>query len=518
MASRSFHALFLRARDQYADSSRWTFLAVLGLALVHLVVVTPFIEDRRAQSQTSLERQRLDGIEDGLSELRAALQAIFAETETAMTPALDRLAEDLDLDLARLDATRQRIAAQAAAEAATDDDEPPAEEAAAQEPETTPRVLPFQLDNPDWVADLRDARNRDELLATLTPMVDQLITQPRYFDITRSWRDEALPRLEARIDAAAAIVPRLRGRFTEGRQQWEALVGSLNELGVAAQQLRFTPPEQPFWWTVPTLDGELALGLQSTIRGEIRRPRGLSELQTVATRSGESFEAVRQRLEVAREALGETQDANSVVFQLAAAIPMFPLLLGLLLGSAVARRSQRLRELGIATHLAIEHGGPPALQRWLWSQVQWSQAVQSAAGAWRRCVTQTLLGYFLAMGWIALAAVQLRQLPSADRQRLMIVTLAGAAIVLVAIVHRLLIARRAIEPPDPASDEEAETTEEAEGDAPPVFETDIDLATAAGREVESPGDAPQDGAAQDDTPQEGEATDSELIDVRPLRR
>ena len=491
------------------------FLAVLALVLLHLLLVMPFIDSRRAESETSQALDRLEAVENGLNELRSALQAVFAETGTVMTPALDRLSENLDLDLDRLDATRRRIVSQALAEAA-DGDAAGAEAATAGDTTslpTDPRAPPLQLDNPDWIADLRDARSRDELLAALTPIVDQLITRPRYFDIGSAWQNEALPGLVARLDAAAGIVPRLRGRFPEAQDQWEALVGALNEFNRTAQEVRFRPPELPFWWTVPTLDGELALGLPSAVRAEIRQPRQLVELQNAAARAVERYEEVGSRLTRAREALGQTPADRVAGLRLANAALLFPWLIGAILGGAVLRRSQRLRELGLVTQLAIEHGGPQALERWLWAQVQWSSAVSSFNAAWRRCVVQTLAGYFLIMSWIGGAAVQLRQLPGIDRQRLMASTIAGASIVLLAIVHRLWITRRAIEPA--ARHEAADARVGARPEA--VAETAFAALAADGRTAG--GERQARGSNGDDLdPSLTAAPDAELIEVQPLRR
>ncbi len=458
MASRAFHSLFLRARDQLAGSSHWAYLALLALALIHAVVVTPYIADSRLESETSLQRTRLAAVESSLGELRGALEAVRQETSSMVAPALERLTEDLEADLARLEATWRQIAAQATPDAEPGDSDPGATSTAGEPATTSPQALtpshaqPFLIEDPDRIADLRDARTSNELLAALTPLVDDLITRPRYFDLERGWQDDALPRLEARLDAAASALPRLRSRFPEARDQWEALTGSLTALSSAARDLKFSPPAQPTWWvrsesplapdSIKT--DEQLLGLTPEIADEIRHPRRLAELETAADRSIESYSEIVGKVAQAKRELGEPEAGVFDWLDLAA-VAMFPLLIGLVLGGTMIWRSQRLRELGFTTRLAVEHGGPAGLKTWFWSQVQWNTAAgASASAAWRACVIQTLIGYFLAMGWIALAAVQLRQLDRSDHQRLMIYTISGASIVLLAVAHRLLVARRAI--------------------------------------------------------------------------
>ncbi len=473
MASRSLHELFLRARDQFAGSGRWSYLAVLVLAMVHAGVVTPFIESALSESRTSSERKRLAGAENGLGGLHDALQATRDETSATLAPVLKRLVDDLEHDLARLDATRRRHAAKdedAGPDNAESEEDEEGDEIPAAGGEAEEGPPPFQLDDPDRIADLRDAESRDDMLAALAPLAEELIAQPRWFDVEQSWRSGALPRLQARLDAAAGDVPRLRGQFPEARAQWEALAGALTALTRGARELRLEPPAAPFWWTLPTAGEAVELGLTAEAADDIRRPRELAALEATADLALERFTAVAGELRKAIRELGEPPSTGFLLgLDLATLVPMFPLFLGLGLGGAMLWRSGRLRELGLTARMAIEHGSPPALRRWLWGHVQWStSAGRSAARAWRASVLQTLLGYFLAMGWITFAAVQLRQLETLDRHRLMAFAVAGAAAVLVAVVHRLAVARQAIGTLDLDDEGDEEEDEEGEGE---VIET-----------------------------------------------
>lgn len=500
MASRSFHDLFLRARDQFVGSGRWTYLAALVLAVLHLAIVMPFAESSRIESEITSERSRLAAVERSTSELSGALEAIRAETSSTFTPVLQRLVEDLEHDLARLATTRRQYVREDDDRGAAEDVEEPAtdktRDVLLEEGAGPTGATPFMIDNPDWIADLRDAETRDEELAALAPLAEDLIARPRYFDLERSWKGEALPRLEGRLDAAAGAVPRLRGRFPEARAEWESLAGAFANLSRSAGELRLEPPAAPFWWALPAAGDEIELGLTANLADEIRRPRPLTELETAAERILERYAAVEARILQAKTELGDPT-AGNLGGMVAGFAATFPLLVGLLLGGGVIWRSQRLRELGLTTRLAIEHGGPADLRQWLWSQAQWSSAAgRSAAAAWRACVLQTLLGYLVAMGWIAFAAVQLRRIETVDQQQLMIVTIAGATVVLIAVVHRLMISRRAIL--SLAAAETESTTENGTEDD-------------RGFEIES------DNAADSDPPTEPEL-DTELIDVQPLRR
>ncbi len=504
MASSTLQALVLRAHDHFAGSSRWAYLAVLTLAASHALVVMPFIADSRLVSETSLQRTRLAAVESSLGELHEALEAVRQETSSTVTPALERLIEDLENDLERLDVTRRQIAERAAAEreALQAAGESPAEGAPAgvtrPPPAAQSAVRPFLIEDPDRIADLRQAETPDQLLAALAPLVDELVTKPLFFDLQGSWKDEALPRLRARLDAAASALPRLRSRFPEARSQWQALSGSLSALATAAGRLTFEPPARLHWWARTASDG-IELGLTPEVMDEIRRPRRLADLETAADRAVESYSEIVGLVAQAQRALGDPDDGAFGGLDVAA-VATFPLFIGLLLGATVVGRSQRLRELGLTLQLAIEHGDPAALRLWLWSVVQWStSAGASAATAWRACLLQTLLGYFLAMSWIALAAVQLRQLDG-DHQRLLIYTVAGASIVLGAVVHRLLVARRAIMGLDGA---------EAGGE-------ERDDRVPTGPSGEATGEyPPQRPAGVGDRDPE---RDGEFLEVRPLRR
>ncbi len=511
MASRSFHALFLRARDQHAGSAPWLYFVVFALALAHAGVVTPFVEEGLAAAESHSEWTRLVRVGNDLAELESALTALRNETTSIVAPLLERLVEDLEGDLARLDATRRQHAGKnreppppdEAAKGEGGDDADGAEDDPGERPAGAPGARPFLLEDGDRLADLRNAETRDRVLAALAPLADELIARPRYFDLEQRFKDDALPRLEGRLDAAAGLVPGLRGRFPEARGHWESLAGALSAFSRAARELRFEPPAEPFWWLLATADAgdrdRIEIGLKPATADEIRRPRLLAELEAAADRALSSLRDTAAELARARRQVGEPALAGRLGgLDLAALAASFPLLLGLALGAVVVWRSGRLRELGVATRLAIEHGSPPALGRWLWSHVQWrSKAGRSAASAWRAGALQTLLGYFLAMGWIAVAAVQLRQLETVDRHRLTAFTIAGAAAVLLATAHRLAVARHAILSLDDAGADHAGAA--------------LETGHAAFHEAERITiDAPEE--AGHDEP------DTELIDARPLRR
>ncbi len=551
MASRSFHALFLRARDQYIGSGRWMSFAVLTLVLLHVAILAPFIEESLQETAASSEIERLDTVSNGLSELHHALQAAGSAVRPAIQPALDGLADNLAHDLERLEATRRQILAAAREQdtstqaestgggaiqsgairaGATGDGTAPSSENA---PEL--RVRPFLLDDPDWIADIRDARGREEMLAALSPIVDALINEPRYFDANRIWKEKGMPAMKARLDGAAALIPRLRGRFPEGTADWEALVSALSRSTRVASELQLAPPDQPFWWTRERPGEELELGLTADVKLAIHAPAILTELSDAVATIGNSHRALTGRVAAARNALGESSGGGRIAgVQLAVLAPMFPLVIGLLVAAVMIRRSSHLRELGLSTRLAIEHGGPAALHRWLLGQVQWSSAVTATAVAWRRCLIQTLLGYFLVMGWIAVAADQLRQLRNLDPQRLVLFTIAGATLILVAVAHRLLIVRQAIaisqgSITDP---EEIETS----GTFAPAFDAaslgaaSLDAASldAASLDAESLDAASLDAASLDAAsaesvspekiPAEPVRTDDDPIDSQPLKR
>ncbi|MCP3961387.1 MAG: hypothetical protein GY719_26370 [bacterium] len=492
MASRSFHALFLRARDQFAGSSRWLYLAVLALAVVHVTIVTPFVEGSRLELETVSERSRLAAVERGLAEVRPALDAVRKEATSTLTPILDRLIEDLEADFDRLEATHRQIVAAAG--------EPGEEDETVGEP--APGAAPFVLHDADRVADLRDAETRQQLLAAFAPLVEELISGPRFFDVEGAWKDGVRPRLEGRLDQASSALPRLRGRFPEAEAQWDALTSSLAGVGRAALDVRFEAPSEPFWWTAGSPGQQIELGLTEATRDRIRRPTALIKLRTAVDESFERQGRVAERLTQAKRELAELPAAGTLSgLDLEALVAMFPLLLGMALGGGAVWRSQRLRELGFTTRMAVEHGGPAGLRRWFWSQIQWRTAAgESAASAWHWCVLQTLLGYLLAMTWIALAAVQLRRLETFDRQRLMIFAIAGAAIVLFAVVHRLVVARGAIIGLERAAGlVETEVAAEPEDE---IYEVPI----------------PTGGEAEAVDVAQGDGEDPDFLDVQTLRR
>jgi hypothetical protein len=455
MASQSLEALFLRTRDQTAATGRRAHRAVLALALVHVLVVTPWVERERARSSGEAEEQRFGELTD-VAALGTALQDATERTRSALEPQLAQLVDGLEDALDRLGETVDRLAAEAAAEAALEggDEGPPLAVAA---------PLPFEIADPERLAAIRDAvaegapgspGTRYGLLAALDPVVEEQIARPGFAEIQRAWEQDALPEVENRLGAAASALPGLRLRFPEAKDEWSAFEGALSGLRAGVRQLEIVPPSEPFWWASPETARALEIGLPAATAEKIRHPLVLDEILAAAEQARSRYEDLAGRLEAERdESLAATQARDrreqsfagllaDLGFDLGAAVVLFPLLLGLVLAAVVARRSQRLHELGTATRLTIEEGGPLALRDWCLAQLSGRLSDERTADeAWRGGRLRALGVLAAAFAWIAVAALQVRGLEGVDETRWLIVTLVGAAAVLAATVHRLVIAR-----------------------------------------------------------------------------
>ena len=481
-------ALFLRARDQYAATGRFVFFAVVGLALFHAAILTPWVEHQRQRSIADAEEQRFRDLDAEVADLAAELEAAAGAWQGVMTPALEGLADDLERDLTRLEATRQELAA------AVDADGAPEESPPQRNADRGPQ--PLEIRNPDWIAAITEADNRYGLLAAFDPVVEQLIVRPRFAELNRTWREIARPAAEARLDGAAAGIGAVRGRFREAASEVAALEAGLTNLRRVLRDLDLRPPDQPYWWASPETSPSLELRLPPEVVERLRKPPALDEVvaggELVAARQAVlAGRLERERRRSLAAGAGREQRLAGLGATLAglgidlhAVATLFPLLLGLLLAALMIRRNQRLRELGLATRLMAEDPASGTLRRWCLSQltggaIGGTDPRHDAEAAWRGGWLRALGALVLALAWIVLAAVQVRGLPDLDAERWLAVSVLGAVAVVIATLHRLVVARRLVllasevapatgpveEPPDFVEVEEPPDAEEEPPDA-----------------------------------------------------
>ncbi len=456
MFSPVLEALFLRTRDQHGLAGRRAFYAVAGLALFHAAVVTPWVEHQRDRSSAMAQAQRFRDLAAEVAGVGSDLDAAAEAWQGTMTTAVERLVEALERDLVRLEATRRELAA-----ASDEDQEPTAEEASprAEAPAGPPT---FEIRNPEWIAAIGGAENRYALLAALEPVVEELIVRPRFAELNRAWRDDARPAAEARLDGATAGLNALRGRFREAGNEMAALEASLTNLRRVFRDLELRPPEEPYWWASPETAASFELRLPRSVVTALRQPPNLGEARDAVDLVAERRAALGERLEREQQrSLLADQDRQRRLadfgatparlgLDLHAVAATFPLLLGLSLAALMIRRNQRLRDLAQATRLMAEDPSFGALRRWCLAQLKGgpiggdADPEHDAEAAWRSGWLRALGSLVLALAWIALAALQVRQLPDLDAERWLVVSALAAAAVLVATVHRLAVARRLV--------------------------------------------------------------------------
>lgn len=438
MASRSFHDLLLRARDDLARTSHRGHALVVALLALHLTVITPFADADRRQAALERERQRLEEVGPAIEELAQRLDGIAGPPVQAMSPALGRLVEGVRGDLERLEATRWRL------RGATDENG--VEPALAMRP-PSPGTAPLPLADDELVS-LGQADNRYSLLTVLEPIIGRLVIEPRFAEVQRRWQETVLPALGSEIDTLIGALPRLRERFGEANSEWAALERSLGDLRRTAAELRFEPPGRPYWWASAETAQVFELGVDATTAEVLQRPLALDRLASAAAEvrdraaSLRSFLLVRvERAHGADTELGRALAALGI--DLAGATPFFPLALGILLAVVLMRRGQRLRQLAVSVRLAVDHGAPDALRLWCLSEVAASgRSDLGVTAAERRAQGRILGGLVLVWCWLALAGWQLHG-PPGDRSPEWLPTLLGAAAVLLAAVQRLLSAQGA---------------------------------------------------------------------------
>lgn len=443
MASRSFQTLFLRAQERFDHNGRHVFLTLVALLLIQILILAPHgsLDPGPASSSSA----RLDSLPADLASVRGDLEGSSDAARRSLAPALDRLVVELEQDLTQLQAVLG-LATRLGKEAEEDSSE------AAVEP---PAELPFGLDA-DTFDLLSRSANRYAALTVLEPIVETSLLAPRFAELDRMWKEEALPPLEAEIESASAALSRQRARLPEPQRVWEDVIGGVAGLRRAARSLTFSPPERAYWWASPESSPELTLGLWPATAEELRQPRALDEwdvqLARVLSSHGALASAIDEAVATQRVAAGQAAERRdrlggalaAVGIELETLARYWPLVLALVIAAAIVRRDQRRRELALATRMLVQHGGPRSLTRWCLLQLSAGGDPDASLPALAGRLRWRALGGLLAgWGWIALAAWLTYAQPF-DLLRWW-PALAGALLLLTATAGTLALAGRLLE-------------------------------------------------------------------------
>ena len=441
MASRIFHDLLLQRHDHLSRFERQAFWMVAGLLVVHLLVLTPLLGAWHQTQKATAEGQRLADIGPGLDAMIERLDALRQEYLAALQPALDEHARGLELDLARLEASRW----QWQQEGAQDPSDEAAEEAAGAPADALPEldrsllmteaprgVVPFPIPEA-LLPELRQARNRYALLTLLEPLVEEQMLRPRAQTLQRTWDAEVLPLLQGHLDAMGSEVSQWRARLPEAEAGWDQVSAGLSALAAEAEGWTAQPPPQPFWWASPESQPRLTLGLGSHAE-LLSRPPALARLAV-------HQQEIRQGLSAAADtwkrrwtdvsSAGETSEGRNS-FWLPHALPLFPAALGLLLALLIWGHAGASKALIGAVDRAVSLGSPSDLVAWCGGRV--TGRPESAEPGLRR---QLLLHSTAAILWMGALAYQVLG-PPTDDWAPWIPTGVSAALVLLAACYRLV--------------------------------------------------------------------------------
>ena len=427
-------AVLRASLDQQARASSWTFYGVFLLLAVQLVYVIPTLELGQRQRRLAGERQRLAELEPRFDAMRQTMGTLPAQIDKVLSPALERLAVELDGDLARLDLTLDQIRAEAAEETASEDDPPGEDDGAASDAGEGWPIADAELR-----FDLENATTSEDLIRFLTPFVEEQIVRPRFGEVHRVWQAEVLPYLEAQTDGLAADVPRLRGSFPEADDEWAAFANALAGFRRAAREWTLTPPTEDGWWAVTEAGGgELSLRLAESARQQILEPLALDSFNASTGTLFERHGALAARL--ASELAALPSDGVAVGQSLATMTPggsalasLFPTLLGLLLASLGIWRTRSL----VAVRHALELFPQERTIRWIRAILAGGDPRRPRGVSW--AYLRTVAAALLSALWIGIAAWHQDRAGGFAEDELLALLVVGGGAVFAAAVYRLVV-------------------------------------------------------------------------------
>lgn len=443
-------ALLLRAEERRRRAALGALVGVLLLALAQVGIVRPLIELERQAEGAGAAVERLDRWLAVSGRVGQGLERFEAALDTTLDPAFEALIEGLRGDFERLESTRDALRI-----FLDDPSEPPDFGAAAELRD----VLPFEVDNSDWIVALSEAEGRRATLIALAPMVEELVLRPRFGEINRVWTTEALPVLEAQLDGVAGEVPRLRGEVAEAALDTapraaldgdlEAIARELGSLRRALRDVLFLPPEPTarggVWWTLdrgpsPGEEEPIVLGMTAAIEEQLRAPLVLDTLRVDLERLHARHGELQSRLEALRRDTVEARRGEGPaahLLRLAALDPRhvtgaFPAVLGVLLAALLLWPTRAQRERMLLAGLRIEDGDADEVRDWLLLTAGLGRrpAAPRAVAGWS--TARDLVIGLAGLVWIVLAAGPPWPVPS--------VAIGGVAWT-AAVLYRLVLVR-----------------------------------------------------------------------------
>jgi hypothetical protein len=492
MADPLLTSLFERARDQYDGAVRWSTLAVVVLLAFHVLFFTHFIELERRVQESGLRFAGLAGARDTAEAVSTKLEQLHKGTEARLTARLDRTLRDLKEDLSRLSFRVREIRTgevppstvappglQPVPREGSDPSDtpysrgsgsgpdprlqaaPPTDTAlqfqelqASRDPRSGPppgyEPLEIEIDN-DLAGKIRATGDIVAIRDLLRPTVDTQVVAPRFAELNQNWQSRLLPRVREQATEVIEALDAAKRDLPVETARWNEAEKSVNAALQSAKDLRFRPPDEPFWTSEERKD-LLFLHIQLSAKAALRQFSAngvfVDELEQAAERQKAHLQDLRKDLAKLETQFRQQKEQLSLYgtslealpLDLATAVARFPLAIGVVLLALWSWQASRLRELASLVAALAERDPATAARPWLLSRL--SGASQAAGGA--RSMVPSLGLTALAWIWIGLASWELASWQQAGPGAAILQGALAAAAVAAAQLYRWHVVEKAL--------------------------------------------------------------------------
>ncbi|PXX99289.1 hypothetical protein [Halomonas sp. LBP4] len=361
-------SLLTSAVTRYESACRWGLVTVLVMLVFHVMTFGPFVAAQVERAKVAAESKALKQTSD---ELRANLRA----QQTAMQEVRDGLDVMLVRKKADLDAL-QRAVEFIRESTSGEQDEAGSERGAnlavqapiaVQEPaprlQDSARVRFFakRIEQEGLSERVRAASTGADLRTILTPLIDRHVIAPQFARVNENWQSK-VPQLETGALRIKEQFAKLANTFPNA-PLWAEMREKADSYLDDLRAVEFGPPDDPQWWHTVVGKDDAVLQMKELEVALISPPsfhaanealqNWLSDRDTMLAGLNAQLQSLQQRFDEQQDRLANLLvPISGVALDLSIVVGNFPLVLAILLGSAIGWPARRHRELLRAVALA----------------------------------------------------------------------------------------------------------------------------------------------------------------------
>ncbi len=436
-------SMFLRSKDQYESSVRWTFIIILICLLFHLMTFSQFVNFGKQLSSTKISMENLFKMDNAVSDLTLDLKGLEKSTTVVLDERINGMLPALKSDFTSLKMYVEQIRTGSSV--------------------TVDHRLQYSEQRKEFIIDdktkkvIRDTKiatteDKKKLIDELQTIVKGQIVEPTFDQLKTYWRDEALPKIR---QVAKSIDNKLdvnQSRFPKENLVWNKIRENVKQTLQDADKLEIQPPANPKWWA-SVEEKELHLSiiaadaenkLSSALLGSVAIEELGKQVRDSLVEQKKLQTTLQDRMNKAKDGFKEQQKKITnlskpfgiLSFDLNVVVSKFPLLLGIMLAGISIWSAYRREVLASTVDFMDREDNAMAPHKWLIGQMRLSESRMWLLNIILRCLMFCI--------WIGFATWQLAGWEKVNSTQLLVYTVAGCLAVVAAQVYQWHICRQVI--------------------------------------------------------------------------